>query len=202
MNFKIETMNVTLTGANPMAAAFVEALLRRGSDGASGEVIPPSALAEGIPPIGATWPGQGGRNGGLMRGIDGAADYWLILAEGDGAKAEIAWGGYEKDADGANSLHDGLSNTTALAASKHDHPAAKFARAARVDGKDDWYLPAIRECRLLSATVPELFDSGYHWSSSQCSRSSAWVQNFDDGTQSGASKAGAYRVRLVRRLFL
>lgn len=155
-----------------------------------------------IPPIGAVWPGQGGRNCGLMRGIDGGPNYWLILAEGAGSTAELEWGGYDEDDSGASSQHDGLANTKALIASKHNHPAAEFAGTARFEGKDDWYLPAIRECRLLSANVPELFESGYHWSSTQYSRYGAWMQLFVVGDQSGAVKDSERRVRLVRRLFL
>jgi hypothetical protein len=67
---------------------------------------------------------------------------------------------------------------------------------------DDWYLPAIRECRLLSANVPELFKSGYHWSSTQFSRNGAAIQNFIAGGQGGIVKYYERRVRIVRRLFL
>ena len=194
----IQNMHVTLGAHNPMASAFVAALLEGAGEAPSNE----EAAAVTIPPIGAIWPGQGGRNGGLMRGVDGAPNYWQILAEGAEATAELAWGGYGKDEDIAQSDHDGLANTKALVASPYDHPAAEFAAAARVGGFDDWYLPAIRECRSLSANVPELFESSYHWSSTQYSRFCAWMQHFDDGYQFGVGKTSTRRVRLVRRLFL
>jgi hypothetical protein len=195
-------MHVTLGAPNPMASAFVAALLAGAGAPPSDEDSTTSEAPSEIPPIGAIWPGQGGRNGGLMRGIDGGPNYWLILAEGAGSTAELEWGGYDEDDSGASSAHDGLANTKALIASEHDHPAAEFAGTARVEGKDDWYLPAIRECRLLSANVPELFESGYHWSSTQYSRDSAWVQYFVDGHQYYDDKNVERRVRLVRRLFL
>ena len=193
----IQNMHVTLSAHNPMASAFVAALLAGADDAPSTE----DAATSAIPPIGAIWPGEGGRNGGLMRGVDGGPNYWLILAEGAAATAELAWGGYDQDT-GATSDHDGLANTKLLAESGLDFPAAKFAHAARLEGKDDWYLPAIRECRLLSANVPELFETGYHWSSTQFSRHFAWMQGFDVGNQSHADKDDSRRVRLVRRLFL
>jgi len=197
----IQNMHVTLGAHNPMASAFVAALLATANDPASEEAAAEAGTPTGIPPIGAIWQGQGGRNGGLMRGLDGGPNYWLILAEGKDATAELAWGGYDQDT-GATSANDGLANTKLLAESAIDFPAAKFAHAARIEGKDDWYLPAIRECRLLSANVPELFESGYHWSSTQFSRDYAWVQDFDDGLQFFDGKTLTRRVRLVRRLFL
>ena len=197
----IQNMHVTLGAPNPMASAFITALLATASEPPSDSATAQAAVTTEIPPIGAIWPGQGGRNGGLMRGVDGGPNYWLILAEGAAATAELAWGGYDQDT-GATSDHDGLANTKLLAESGLDFPAAKFAHAAHLEGKDDWYLPAIRECRLLSANVPELFESGYHWSSTQYSRYVAWMQYFDDGSQNHDGKNGARRVRLVRRLFL
>ena len=201
MNITIENMNVTLGAPNPMASAFIAALLAGAGAPPSDEAAPAAAAPSGIPPIGAVWPGQGGRNGGLMRGVDGAPNYWLILAEGADATAELTWGPGDQETD-AKSDHDGLANTLVLTSPGLDFPAAKFARDARIEGKDDWYLPAIRECRLLSANVPELFEPGYHWSSTQYSRGFAWVQYFVDGLQTLGGKTSARRVRLVRRLVL
>ncbi len=197
----IQNMHVTLGAPNQMASALVAALLAADSELPSEDSAAEAARTTEIPPMGAIWPGQGGRNGGLMRGIDGGPNYWLILAEGTAATAELTWGGYDQDT-GATSDHDGLANTKLLAESGLDFPAAKFAHAARLEGKTDWYLPAIRECRLLSANVPELFESCYHWSSTQHSRYTAWMQDFVDGNQDGDDKYGTRRVRLVRRLFL
>ncbi len=155
-----------------------------------------------IPAIATLWPDQGGRNGGLVRGIDGGRDYFLIYADDPAAEAELEWGGYGKDEPGAKSDHDGLANTRVLIASEHDHPAAQFAGEARIGGFSDWYLPARREWRVLVGNVPEAFKPDWYWSSTQYSRNGAWVQTFGVGLQDVGDKDDARRVRLVRRLFL
>ncbi len=155
-----------------------------------------------IPAIATLWPDQGGRNGGLMRGIDGGPDYFLIYADDQAAEAELEWGGYGKEESGAKSDHDGLANTRALIASEHSHPAAEFAGEARAGGFSDWYIPARREWRVLAGKVPDAFKPDWYWSSTQYSRTNAWVQDFGVGYQILDGKFFSRRVRLVRRLFL
>ena len=41
-------------------------------------------------------------------------------------------------------------------------------------------------------------DDGWHWTSTQYSESSAWMQNFADGSQDYTSKSYERRVRFVR----
>ena len=118
------------------------------------------------PSIGEYWSGQGGIYAGLMRGENGAPDYHLIVPAGPEAYAqEITWGGNGKEEAGAKSTHDGAANTAALIASKHSHPAAKWAAQLTIDGHSDFYLPARRELRLCWINAPELFEDGWYWSS-------------------------------------
>jgi len=161
------------------------------------------AMANGlIPAIATLWTDQGGRNGGLMRGVNGGPDYFLIYADDPAAETELKWGGYGKDEPSSKSDHDGLANTSALIASEYDHPAAQFAGECRVGGFDDWYIPSRREWRILVGNVPEAFRPDWYWSSTQYSRNHAWMQYFDVGDQGLGDKGGTRRVRLVRRLFL
>jgi hypothetical protein len=152
------------------------------------------------PRIGEHWPEQGGVYAGLMRGADGQPDYHLIVAAGDdGFTEEIAWGGHGQDAPGAKSEWDGQANTLALASAEHDHPAAEWAAGLDIDGHNDWYLPARREAALCYATVPELFEKAWHWTSTQYSPFNAWLQTFNDGSQDTNHKNLELRARAVRR---
>ncbi|WP_019102359.1 DUF1566 domain-containing protein [Chromobacterium haemolyticum] len=162
---------------------------------------PANKPAASLPNIGEYWPGQGGVYAGLMRGQDGQPDYHLIVAAGEaGFVKEIAWGGYEKDEPAAKSAWDGKANTLALSHSDIDHPAAEWAAGLEIDGHADWYLPARREAALCYASTPELFDEGWHWTSTQASRDLAYAQYFLYGTQTNDGKRDLLRARAVRRL--
>ncbi|MDB6061524.1 MAG: hypothetical protein JWM78_1627 [Verrucomicrobiaceae bacterium] len=160
----------------------------------------PEIATSAIPKIGAHWPEQGGVYAGAMRGENGVPDYHLIVpTNAAAAVAEIKWGGRGKDIDGAKSDFDGLANTTSLCESKHDHPAAEWAANLTIDGLNDFYLPSRRELRLCWVNVPELFETGWHWTSTQYSADNAWCQGFDDGFQGSNCKDDEFRARAVRR---
>src|SRR5690606_33688078 len=139
--------------------------------------------AVGVTGLGEVWPGEGGRNGGLVRGRDGTPDYYLIVPDGPDAEFQASYGGYEHDTEGAGSSWDGLTNTRALLADSEEHPAARMAADFTRDGHRDYYLPARRELQLAEANVPELFSKGYHWSSTQYSANNAFIMDFEDGWQ-------------------
>ena len=152
------------------------------------------------PAIGRFWAEQGGVYAGLMRGHGDVPDYHLIVAAGaEGHHKGLEWGGGGITVEGASSDFDGLANTLALFHAESKHPAAEFAASLLIEGHSDWYLPSRRELRLLWCTVPELFEGGWYWSSTQYSAFDAWDQGFGDGTQSGNVKAYEGRVRAVRR---
>ncbi|MCY1299411.1 hypothetical protein D9M70_489380 [compost metagenome] len=48
--------------------------------------------------------------------------------------------------------------------------------------------------------MPELFEKGWHWSSTQFSPYDAWIQDFDDGAQYDGHKDDEGRARAVRRV--
>ncbi|MBA6118913.1 DUF1566 domain-containing protein [Pseudomonas putida] len=156
------------------------------------------AATAGFPALGSYWPGQGGYNAGLVRGENGAPDYYLIvplLTE----QLSAAWGGSGKEVDGASSASDGLANTRALLADSKEHPAAKLASEFTADGHSDFYLPARRELQLAEANVPELFEKSYHWSSSQRSAYGAYGLDFEDGWLHYYHTSLEFLVRPVRR---
>ena len=155
-----------------------------------------------VPQIGQPWPGQGGIYAGRARG-EGGCDYHLIVSlPALGTHPEIAWGAAGEDEHCACSEWDGAANTRALAASSNKHPAATWAADLEIEGHTDWYLPARRELALCYATVPELFEKKWHWSSTQYSPTGAWVQGFDDGLQYGDRKVLTCRARAVRRFLI
>ncbi|ALY46406.2 TPA: DUF1566 domain-containing protein [Pseudomonas aeruginosa] len=155
------------------------------------------AQVDGIPAIGAEWPGQGGIYAGLMRGHDGHPDYHLIVASAESG-GELQWGGYGSKSS-ATSKWDGLANTKALV-EEGGHPAAEFAASVTISGHKDFYLPAQAELMLAWANLPEVFAEGWHWSSTQYSADSAFVTLFSDGHTHDYGKYHDFRVRPVRRL--
>jgi hypothetical protein len=151
------------------------------------------------PRIGAVWPGEGGINGGVARDESGNP-YWLIVSPGDISTQEFEWGGRGHEEPGAKSEFDGRANTLALRESSVDHPAACRCSEVVYEGHRDFYLPAKRESAVLYASVPEMFEKAWYWTSTQYSAYLAWYQYFDGGYQDLAYKDGTGRVRAVRRL--
>lgn len=190
----VEVAGTRLETTNPTLALLV--LTSAGEDQAEH-----ASTSGRIPAIGQPWPEQGGIYAGLMRGAAGKPDYHLVVPAGPkGFIAKVAWGGYEKDEAAAGSEYDGYANTRALVNSKHSHPAAEWAAELEIEGHTDFYLPSRRELALCYANVPELFEKAWHWSSTQYSPYSAWIQLFDGGFQSLDHKSNEFRARAVRRV--
>jgi hypothetical protein len=75
------------------------------------------------------------------------------------------------------------------------------------DAADAWAksigaeLPTRFEAALLYANLRDQFDtSNWHWTATQFSAGSAWIQDFDDGYQSNLVKDTEVLARAVRRL--
>jgi hypothetical protein len=156
--------------------------------------------ATNAPKIGTVWEGEGGIYAGVMRGGN-CPDYHLIVpTDAAAVNASIEWGSRGKEEPGAVSEFDGMANTRALISSGNDHPVAKWVAGIKIDGHADFYLPARRELSLMYANVPELFEKVWHWSSTQYSADTAWIQLFDGGGQDDANKGYEGRAVAVRRL--
>ncbi|WP_330214391.1 DUF1566 domain-containing protein [Pseudomonas sp. AM8] len=162
----------------------------------------PMAAASCAPPIGEYWPGEGGINGGLFPGGD--KPFYLIVPTGADAEANLEWGGYGEELDGAKSPWDGQANTAHLASSnrEHDHPAAQFCANFERDGHKDFYLMARREASFLEITVPEAFTQAYHWTSTQRSAHYAYCLDFEGGWLYYVDKHYERLARPVRRKFI
>jgi hypothetical protein len=195
LNIHINTATIHVNREAGEPGAFSEMVF--GTLATAGEA---SASVRGsAPEMGQPWPDQGGILAGSMPAEDGQPGYYLIVPA-DGAETEdLKWGPTNKEIEGL-SARDGKANTAALTASKLKHPAAEFCAGLKLHGFDDYYLPSRREASLMAATVPHLFTAGYHWTSSQASADTAFVQDFSDGTQYSLSKGNEWRVRAVRRV--
>ncbi|MCY1361703.1 hypothetical protein D9M69_483790 [compost metagenome] len=165
-----------------------------------GELITRDELTP--PGVGQHWHGQGGTYVGVMRGENGAPDYYL-LAPKHAQIASITYGGYGNRIEGANHRRDGLANARALLASSIDHPAAKWASEQEAEGHRDLYLPSQAEAFLCWANIPEQFDNKGWWiTSTQLGPGDAWIQDFVDGDQDYVHKVIARPAFAVRRILI
>ena len=159
-----------------------------------------------LPALGTYLPHLCGTFWAVMRARPGSgeADYALLVPHGPEFERQCAWGGSGKDESGAACLWDGLANTRALVASKHEHPAAEFCAGLNATGLPELYLPSLRELKALFAAGCDAFDEdGWYWSSTQFSRSNAYGQDFYDGDTDNYVKSWeGGRARAVRRFLI
>lgn len=146
------------------------------------------------PAIGEYWPGQGGIYAGIRQYPEGL--YHVIFAAQDVGRHAYGEHGTEVE---ATSRTDGHQNTLVLAGRNGSHPAAGAAFGFTCDGHSDFYLPAIAELSHAWANIPEHFETGWYWSSSQRSAYDAFGMTFGDGCQHDYGKDIELRVRPVRR---
>jgi hypothetical protein len=164
-----------------------------------------------LPAFGTPVPHLGGTFWTLMRAKPGSGqeDYALVVPHGPEFEIQCAWGGYDKDEKGAACMWDGLANTRALVASKHEHPAAQFCASLCLPADVSpellagpmLHLPSLRELKALFAVGCDAFsDDGWYWSSTQFSRITAFYQYFGDGyTNYDLKSWEGGRARAVRR---
>lgn len=149
-----------------------------------------------LPPFGTVLPEQGGVFCGIYADDSGRLR-GLVTPEGDaGERGSMEWGCRGKEIEGASSLTDGWLNTHAMAMA--GSKMAKKVLAARVNGFNDWCIPAQKQLMACYLFHPAPFAKMWHWSSTQYSATSAWVQYFEDGYASINLKDNENRCRLVR----
>jgi hypothetical protein len=107
---------------------------------------------------------------------------------------------------GFTSAVTGKSNSSSLnglSDAASPYAGAAYCESLNINGKTDWYLPALSEVNVLysnKAVIRNFDTSGtYYWSATEASNDVAWVERFSDGYQGGTSKSSAYLVRCVRR---
>jgi hypothetical protein len=154
------------------------------------------------PALGAYWAEQGGVYAGLVRGADGETDRHLIIATDPAGKFEgVQWGAYGKRIDGADSKHDGMGNTRAMAQAGNTTAAAVLA--LDIGGHKDWHIGSQADMHVAAANCPEAFDQvDYYWTSTQDDAHSAFCQGFEDGSSGWGDKRTQLRVRACRSIRL
>ena len=89
-------------------------------------------------------------DGGFYAGrisIDDQEFNLIVAPKAEGDYDDAVWIENYKEVPGAKSSFDGLSNTNAMV--KAGSELAKWARDLRINGYDDWYLPAQDELEIL-----------------------------------------------------
>jgi hypothetical protein len=150
------------------------------------------------PAIGTHWVEQGGIYAGLVRGEPGQPDQRLIVCAGDAFAITGEWGEYNQDVTGARSRFDGAANTRAMADA--GSKLAKAVLAMECAGHRDLFIPSQAQAQLAAANVHEHLGAGWHWTSTQHSRSSAFVQGFEYGYSYWYDKDDEHRVRAFRAI--
>lgn len=147
------------------------------------------------PEVGQFWPAQNAWYAGPVAYPDGRV-FALLLPADFASVGEKEWGEYGKKIECADSLHDGLANTQAMA------EAGSPAAVAVMEHGDGCYLPSRIEALQLFATLKDKIGSGAAWTSTQYSDNYAWYQDFPYGTQHDHGKFYEVRAVPVRRLIL
>ncbi|SFB95970.1 hypothetical protein SAMN05216344_10693 [Polaromonas sp. OV174] len=152
------------------------------------------------PAHGEIWPGQGGRFICTVAASAGLPERHLICSTEEAE--DLAFGPY-LDVPGATSQLDGPANTAALLATGKDHPAAAWAAAYTADGHTDFHMPSRHDLLLAYIHAKDHFsEDDYYWSSSQDSRFTAFVQDFENGNGTWDDKGNERRVRAFRWVHL
>lgn len=161
---------------------------------AAADTITPSLSAPVAP--GAWWPEQDGWYAGLQMTPGGRFWHLIVPKAHIDALADVQWGGYGTQIEGAADVYDGLANTQAMS-------AAGLELAQRVQALGEGlYLPSRAEALLMFATLKDQIGEGYVWTSTQYSADCAWCQSFGHGSQSLGNKYNELRAVAVRRLSL
>ena len=122
-----------------------------------------SAVAKAVPAVALPAIGQpygGGFVTGITRDPDTGKRYLNITA---GAEHELvgAWGKYGEKIEGADSFTDGRANTEAMAAAGSE--IAQKVLALRIDGHDDWAIPARDQQELQYRNKKPTSETNYCW---------------------------------------
>lgn len=157
--------------------------------------------------------------GALVPAPDGRLWALVVAPKREGQHASIMWATLSFTVPGARSFTDGFANSEAMR--DEHHPAARFCRALRCGGKDDWYLPSYCEQAAIWANlgpnhtqVPvfqrggaEAYDQVWHWSSSEVAGATSfgWGQSFGDVVDVKRTQDDKYSpncCRAIRRVLI
>lgn len=102
--------------------------------------------------------------GGFYAGriLIGGKEHALIVApKADGEHDPEEWGKYGKEIEGAGSLFDGASNTSAMAAA--GYPLAVWALALSIGGFSDWHLPSRDQLEICYRNLKPTAETNDRW---------------------------------------
>ncbi|MFA6027598.1 MAG: chitobiase/beta-hexosaminidase C-terminal domain-containing protein [Patescibacteria group bacterium] len=153
---------------------------------------------------------QGGKVAYLLEagdpGYDASLQHGLIATSADKSTGIIwavpAYQGTAVTGADATALGTGNQNTIDIVAQNGagSNFAAGLCSNLSEGGYDDWYLPSKDELNKLYLNKAAIggFTANYYWSSSESAASTAWGQNFDEGTQFNDGKVNTDYVRAIR----
>lgn len=146
-----------------------------------------------IPLPGQFWYEQHAHYAGIA--TDGKK-YWHLLVPPENLTLLplCHWGEVEQEV--ATKRFDGYANTLLMA-----EAGSKLAKVIR-ELPNDCYLFSQAEAALCSATMPQVFQPGYHWTSTQSSRRFAYVQDFEYSDSDWYGKDSEFRAVAVRRIII
>ena len=148
--------------------------------------------------------------GGIVFWLDASGEHGLIVSASDPATG-VTWSNGTAKITGAtgDGLLSGKMNTAMIVAGLiAETPTGSFAAKACADYSvadggvtyGDWYLPSKYELNLLYSQMDQVSGlSGTYWSSCEYNSTTAYAQNFSDGTVMASDKQGTTaNVRAVR----
>lgn len=149
------------------------------------------------PRLGEYWLGQGGIYVGSM--LDSETQIHVIMAT---QAFHGKWGTYGETIPGEFSRSNGQHNTALILAAEPDNKLLQAITAYTADGHTDFALPSQFENNLICINARAHIEKCWHWSSTQYSARSAWIQDFEDGYQTIYGKYDSLAARAVRRLII
>jgi hypothetical protein len=144
--------------------------------------------------------------GGIIFYLDKTKQHGLIAATADPEEPSV-WS-YFDTVTGARGIKisSGFQNTRKIVAVQGDPGADAEGYAAlettafEMNGYKDWLLPSKAELNELykQKNIVGGFSPYAYWSSTEVDASTAWFQNFRDGSQYTGQKIGGYAIRPIR----
>lgn len=140
--------------------------------------------------------------GGRIFYIDGTGQQGLIAATSDQG-GQVPWGCFGTSITGTSTeIGTGFTNTMAIVIGCSEVAIpARICNDLVLNGYGDWFLPSRDELNQLCLQKNAIggFTNWYYWSSTENTPSTAWSQNFSNGTQyDNYGKQNTFNVRPVR----
>ena len=154
--------------------------------------------------LGSTFSVGQSYQGGKIFYIDSTSHHGLVAATED-QHLGIQWSDrLLVVAVNATSYTDGVFNTNQIITVQGNGSqyAANVCRLYNGGGYSDWYLPSRNELNLLylqRKAIGNFSDLIGYWSSTEFSKTEAWVQTFKDGVVGISNKTTSEAVRAIRR---